>query len=176
MRSSASVASITAIAACVAAAACTIERSDVRTTSGDAPEADTARVRQTVEAVATALERADFASLDTISDDSILVIVGQEGHAATQTHGWQTYRDQLGGRLGRAGDFQVELHDLRVRLAGSGTALVTCRFAIWQAEELSAQGFATSVFRRAGKNWRLEHVQLSSSKVVLILEQRTRNE
>jgi ketosteroid isomerase-like protein len=172
MRGSASFVSISVIAACVAVAACTIERADVRTTSGDAPEADSARVRQTIEAIATALERADLTSLDTILDDSILVIVGEENRGTTRRRGWQAYRGHLSDRLRRLDSYRIELHDLTVRLAGRSTALATCRFAIFQGGESSSHGFATGIFRRAGDNWRLEHVHVSSAKVVLLVGQR----
>ena len=141
------------IAAAVAAAACTIERGDVRTPSGEPPEADTVRVRKAIEAIALAFETGDLASLDTIYHDSVTVF---ESGAIGQ--GWIEYRDgHLAPQMEALRDRRLRFGGIRVHLAGT-TAWATCRYeltGISQGESISAAGVATMVFRKLSGRWRL---------------------
>lgn len=151
-----------AVAAGVAAVACTIERADVRTPSGEPPEADSVRVREAIEAIATGFNRGDIASLDTIYHDSVTVF--EDGSVV---HGWTTYRDtHLVPELEALADRHLEFRDMKVRLAGS-TAWAAGHYtlsAVYQGEEVSVRGVATLVFRRLGGHWRLVHMHTSSAR------------
>ncbi len=146
----------------VGLAGCTIEHADVRTPSGEPPEADSIRVRRTVEAIATALERGDLISLDSIYHDSVLVYEG-----GGVDRGWAAYRDRhLLPELEALTDLQFVFDNITVRLAG-GTAWVTCRYALDATHDgraVSARGVATLIFRELGKRWRLVHIHTSSTK------------
>ena len=106
------------------AAACTVERADVRTLGGESPEADTTRIRQTVEAIAAAFKSGDLAAFDSIYHDNVTIF--EDGVANTD---WASYREEhLIPVLGTLVDPTVEFQDIRVRFSGFGTALVTCRY------------------------------------------------
>lgn len=142
-------------------AACTVEHADVRTPSGESPEADSVRVRRTVEAIATAIEGGDLAALDSIYHDSVLVF-----EAGGVDRGWASYRDvHLAPELEALSDRRFRFDEITVRLAGS-TAWVTCRYrvdAVHDGEPVSARGVATLIFRELGGGWRLVHIHTSSA-------------
>jgi ketosteroid isomerase-like protein len=144
----------------IAAFACTIERGDVRTPGGEAPEADTLRVRKAIETVAVAFESGDLATLDSLVHDSVMVY--ENGRV---DRGWVVYRDQkLLPRLRILNARRLRLTDIRVRLAGS-TAWATCRFdlsANRSGETVSARGVGTMVFQRLSGRWRLVHWHMSA--------------
>ncbi|NIW35228.1 MAG: DUF4440 domain-containing protein [Gemmatimonadetes bacterium] len=143
-------------------AGCTIEHGDVRTPSGEPPEADSVRVRETVEAIAAALEGGDLVALDSIYHDSVLVYEG-----GGVDRGWAVYRDgHLRPELEALTDLRFRFDDIRVRLA-DGTAWVTCRYALdalHDGQAVSARGVATLVFRELGRRWRLVHIHTSSAR------------
>lgn len=152
---------LTAIAvALLAVAACTVERADVRTPSGEPPEADTTRVRMLVDEIARAYETGDLAALDTIYHDSASVYEGGRVDSS-----WPAYRDEhLAAELAEPGDRRLAFDDIRIRLSG-GTALVTCRYrltAARQGEQIAVRGLSTMVFRRFGGRWRLVHAHWST--------------
>ncbi len=142
------------------AGACTIERGDVRTPSGEPPEADTARVRQAVEAIARAFEAGDLAALDTLYHERVTVFEG-----GGVDRGWSEYRDgHLAPEIAALQDRRFTLEEIQVRRAGS-TAWVTFRFtlsAVHDAEPVSARGLGTMVFRKLGGRWRVVHSHTST--------------
>jgi ketosteroid isomerase-like protein len=143
-----------------AAAACTIERGDVRTPSGEPPEADTVRVRKLIEAIAESFGTGDLAALDTIYHDSVTVFEG-----GSVDRGWRAYRDgHLAPELRALSDRRLRFRDVRVHLAGS-MAWATARYDLSATAEggtVSAEGLATFVFRKRGGRWRVVHVHTSS--------------
>lgn len=144
------------------AAACTVERGDVRTPGGEPPEADTVKVRKVMEAVALAFETGDLSSFDTLYDDSVVVF---EGGAANR--GWARYRDDhLVPELEALSDRRLVFEDIRVRRAG-GTAWATFRFtleAVHEGERVSASGIGTMVLQRSAGRWRVIHSHTSTPR------------
>ncbi len=147
-------------AAPLALAACTIERADVRTPSGEPPEADTAQVRKVVDEIARAFERGDLASLDTLYHDSVTVFEG-----ANVDKGWLAYRDgHLAPELEVLVERRMQISDLRARLAGS-SAWVTFSYrlaAVSDGQPVAARGVGTMVLRKLGGRWRVVHSHTSS--------------
>lgn len=145
------------------AAACTVERADVRTLGGESPEADTTRIRQTVEAIAAAFKSGDLAAFDSIYHDSVTIF--EDGVANTD---WASYREEhLIPVLGTLVDPTVEFQDIRVRFSGFGTALVTCRYytaGTYEGEAIELRGVATLIFRRLGSRWWLVHIHTSTPR------------
>jgi ketosteroid isomerase-like protein len=116
---------IAVLAAAAIVAACTIERGDVRTPSGQPPEADTVRVRKAIEAMAVAFEKGDLASLDTIYHDSVTVF-----ESGSIDQGWIEYRDgRLAPQMNALRDRHLRFDQVRVHLAGS-TAWASCQYAL----------------------------------------------
>jgi ketosteroid isomerase-like protein len=135
------------------AAACTIERGDVRTPSGEPPEADTVRVRRAIEAIALAFENGDLSTLDTIYHDSVTVF-----ESGMIDQGWIEYRDgHLAPEMEALRDRRLLFDDIRVHLAGS-TAWATCQYSlsgISDDGQVAVQGVVTMVFRKLAGRWRL---------------------
>ncbi len=148
-------------AVCLVWTACTIERADVRTPSGEPPEADTARVRKVIDELARAFERGDLTSLDTLYHDSVTVFEG-----ANVDRGWMAYRNgHLAPELVALGERRVRLDDVRVRLAGS-TAWATYAYtlsATRDGERLAVRGVGTMVLRKLGGRWRVVHSHTSGA-------------
>ncbi len=151
---------VCAAAASLVATGCTIERADVRTPSGEPPEADTARVGKVVDEIARSFERGDLASLDTLYHDSVTVFEG-----ANVDRGWLAYRDgHLAPELEMLAERRMQVDDLRVRLAGS-TAWATFSYrlaAVADGEPVSARGVGTLVLRRLGGRWLVVHSHTSA--------------
>lgn len=149
-----------ALAALCAAGGCTIERADVRTPSGEPPEADTARVRKAMDAIALAFETGDLASLDTLYHDSVVVYEG-----GNVDRGWTRYRDEhLAPEMDALADRRLQFEDIRVRLAGT-TAWATYRYtldAVREGEPVSARGVGTMIFQKLRGRWRLVHSHTSA--------------
>ena len=144
------------------AAACTIERGDVRTPSGEPPEADTTRVRIVMEAIALAFNDGDLGALDTLYHDSVLVY---EGGAIDR--GWERYRnDHLGPELAMLAERRLVYEDIEVQRVGTA-AWSTFRFtlqAVRDGQPLSISGVGTMVFRRIGGRWLVTHSHTSSRR------------
>jgi ketosteroid isomerase-like protein len=142
--------------------ACTIERGDVRTPGGQPPEADTTRVRLTMEAIAAAFEAGDLASLDTIYHDSVTVF-----EAGRADRGWANYREgHLVPELEALSERRLRIHDVRVRLARN-TAWATYGFrlgAVRDGQEVDARGIGTMVFQSLQGRWRLVHSHTSIAR------------
>ncbi len=148
--------------AAILVAACTVERADVRTPSGEAPEADTTRIRRLVDLIADAYQTGDLTGLDTIYDEGVTVYEG--GRA---DRGWMTYRDgYLAMEIEMLSERRLDFEDVEIRLAGS-TALVTCSYrltALRDGEPIAVQGLGTMVFRRFAGRWRLIHSHTSAGQ------------
>ncbi len=148
----------TAVAAIIAA--CSVERADVRTPSGEAPEADSTRVRKVVEDIADAFRSGDIVALDTVFHDSVTVYEG-----GRVDRGWMQYRNEhLAPEINALSDRSLSFEDIRVRLAGS-TAWVTCRYSIsgsLDGEPVEASGVSTMIFQKLAGRWRLVHWHTSS--------------
>ncbi len=146
----------------IVAAACTIERGDVRTPSGEPPEADTLRVLKVMDAIVVAFETGDVGSLDTIFHDSVTVYEG-----GSVDKGWTKYRDEhLVPEMRALADRRLQFDDVRVRLAGN-TAWTTCSYtlsAVRDGEQLSVSGLSTMVFQKLAGRWRLVHWHTSVSR------------
>lgn len=145
--------------------ACTIERADVRTPSGEAPEADTALVRSLIETMGDALGAGSLSTLDTIFHDSVTVYEGGGVDV-----GWPRYRDgHLVPELQALEDRDFRFRSVQVRLSNN-TAWATARYdlrAIREGEPLAVQGGATLIFRKLSGRWRLVHLHLSSRPIEL---------
>lgn len=147
-------------AAAVLVGGCTIERADVRTPSGEPPEADTARVRKAIDAIAHAFETGDLAPLDTIYHESVTAY--EDGRIV---QGWLQYRDQhLVPEVEALTRRQLRFEDISVRLAGN-TAWATCRYtrqALRDGEPVVARGLSTMIFRKVAGGWRVVHSHTST--------------
>lgn len=141
-------------------ASCTIERADVRTPSGEPPEADTTRVRKTIEALARGWEDGDLEALDSVFHDSLLVF-----DDAGRERGWRAYREgQLARELGSYEGRRFVVSDVRPHLAG-GTAWVTFTFrrsAVRDDEPIEQVGTGTAVLQKLAGRWRVVHLHTSS--------------
>jgi ketosteroid isomerase-like protein len=150
------------VAVILIAAACTVERADVRTLSGEPPEADTTQVRRLLDVIADAFESGDLAALDTIYHEGVTVY---EGGRVDQ--GWIAYRDgHLAPEIEGLSERRLAFEDVEIRLAGS-TALVTCSYTLTaqrDAEGITAHGLRTMVFRRFAGRWRLVHSHTSAGE------------
>ncbi len=140
--------------------ACTIERADVRTPSGESPEADTTRVRQTIEAIGTAFETGRVAELDSIFHDSVLVF-----EFGRVERGWVAYRDgHLLPETRALSDRSLEFRTIDVHIVRS-TAWATVRYTLSGRSEsgrVGVEGLGTLILRRLAGRWQLVHVHLSS--------------
>jgi ketosteroid isomerase-like protein len=147
------------LAASIFVGACTIERGDVRTPGGQPPEADTTRVRLTMEAIAAAFETGDLASLDTICHDSITVF-----EAGRVQRGWADYREHhLLPELEALSQRRLRIYDVRVRLARN-TAWATYGFrlsAVRDGQDVEARGAGTTIMQNLQGSWRLVHSHTS---------------
>lgn len=147
------------LAVSITVVACTIERGDVRTPSGQPPEADTTRVRLTMEAIAVALEAGDLASLDTICHDSITVF-----EYGRLQRGWADYREHyLRPELRALSRLRLRMYDVRVRLARN-TAWATYGFrlsAVRDGQDVEARGAGTMIMQNLQGRWRLVHSHTS---------------
>jgi ketosteroid isomerase-like protein len=150
------------LVAAILVAACTVERADVRTPSGEPPEADTARIRRLVDVIAEAYQTGDLAGLDTIYHDSVSVF-----EAGRMERGWIAYRDgHLAREIEGLSERRLEFEDVEIRLAGS-MALVTCSFRLTarrDGEQVTTSGIQTMVFRRFAGRWRLVHSHTSAGE------------
>jgi ketosteroid isomerase-like protein len=146
----------------ISVVACTIERGDVRTPGGEPPEADTTRVRLTMEAIAAAFESADLASLDTICHDSVTVF--WEGRLE---RGWADYREhQLLPELEALSERRLRIYDVRVRLARN-TAWATYGFrlsAVRNGQDVETRGAGTMILQNLQGRWRLVHFHTSEAR------------
>ena len=143
----------------VLAFACTVERADVRTPSGEPPAADTTRVRATIETLAAAFEAGDMQALDSIIADSSSFF--EDGRVAAS---WPDYRQQmLTPQLNRLTERRLRFDDIDVTLAGR-TAWATAAYALealHDGEPVSRAGVATMIFRKRAGSWWLVHVHSS---------------
>jgi ketosteroid isomerase-like protein len=150
------------VAVILVAAACTVERADVRTPSGEPPEADTTQIRRLLEVIADAYQSGDLAALDTIYHEGVTVYEG-----GRVDRGWIAYRDgHLAREIEGLSERRLSFEDVEIRLAGS-TALVTCSYTLTarrDAEEITAHGLGTMVFRRFAGRWRLVHSHTSAGE------------
>lgn len=148
--------------AAVLSSGCTIERADVRTPSGEPPEADTTQVRKVMEAIARGFESADLLALDSIYHDSVLVF-----EAGIEDRGWLRYRDHhLVPELEALSDRRFVLEGIRVRRAGT-TAWATFRYtfeAVHEDEAVSVRGVGTMIFQKLRGRWRLVHSHTSAPR------------
>lgn len=146
--------------AAIVVAACTVERADVRTPSGEPPEADTTRIRRLVDVIGEAYGSGDLVGLDTIYHESVTVFEG-----GRLERGWTTYRDgHLVPEIESLSERRLQFEDVEIRLAG-GTAVVTCSFSLTarhDGELITTRGLATMVFRRFAGRWRLVHSHTSA--------------
>lgn len=150
------------VAATLIAAACTVERADVRTPSGEPPEADTTRVRRLLDVIADAYRSGDLTALDTIYHEGVTVYEG-----GRVDRGWIDYRDgHLASEIAELSERRLSFEDVEIRLAGS-IALVTCSYTLTaqrDGEEITARGLATMFFRRFAGRWRLVHSHTSAGE------------
>jgi ketosteroid isomerase-like protein len=150
------------VAVILVATACTVERADVRTPSGEPPEADTTQVRRLLDVIADAFDSGDLAALDTIYHEDVTVYEG-----GRVDRGWIAYRDgHLAPEIEGLSERRLSFEDVEIRLAGS-TALVTCSYTLTaqrDAEAITAHGLWTMVFRRFAGRWRLVHSHTSAGE------------
>ena len=144
----------------ILATACTIERADVRTPSGEPPEADTTRIRKAMDAVAEAFETGDLESLDTLYHERVLIY-----EWGSVSEGWQAYRDdRLEPELDEFENRRYLIEDRRIRLAGT-TAWATYRYTVEAGparDRLFASGVGTMVFQKLRGRWLIVHSHTSA--------------
>ncbi len=141
-------------------AACTVERADVRTPSGEPPAADTTRIRAAIDVLARAIETSDLAALDTVVAEGVSVIVDGVVVAAGRED-----RDRMLAHLEALDERRLRFDDIQVSLAGS-TAWVTARYAssaVHAGAPSTRTGVATMVFTRRAGRWWLIHLHASGS-------------
>jgi ketosteroid isomerase-like protein len=150
------------LVAAILIAACTFERADVRTPSGEPPEADTTRIHRLVDLIADAYRTGDLAGLDTVYHEGVTVYEG-----GRVDRGWITYRDgHLALEIEGLSERRLDFEDVEIRLAGS-TALVTCSYtlmALREGEQVTTHGLWTMIFRRFAGRWRLVHSHTSAGE------------
>ena len=149
--------------AAAAAAACTIERGDVRTPSGQPPEADSVAVRLAMEAVAGAYESGDLAAFDSLFHESVTVLDGGRVSLGRADY----LADVLAPQIGSLHDRGCRLDDIRVRLARN-TAWATYRFVLagkQDGERVETHGVGTMVLQKFQGRWQIVHVHTSSVPV-----------
>ncbi len=150
------------LAAILVGAACTVERADVRTPSGEPPEADTTRIHRLIDQIAEAFETGELAGLDTIYHEAVTVF-----EAGRVDRGWVAYRDgHLAPEIEGLSERRLDFEDVEISLAGS-TAVVTCSFTLTarrDGEQVRADGLMTMVFRRFAGRWRLMHSHTSTGE------------
>jgi ketosteroid isomerase-like protein len=138
--------------------ACTIERGDVRTPSGRAPEADSTSVRLVAEAVARAFESGDIATVDSLFGDSLTVF-----HWDQVTTGRASYVDYLESQVGALDDRRVRLQDITVKLARNSawaTYGFTCE-GTRNGEPIEVRGVGTMILQRSQSRWQIVHIHTS---------------
>ena len=153
-------AAVLATLAAAAAAACTIERGDVRTPSGQPPEADSTAVRFAVEAVAVAYESGDLSAFDTLYHESVTVIEGAQVSSGRASY----FADYLAPQIRSLDDRQCRFHDISVRLARN-TAWATYRFVLAGTRNgvrVEARGVGTMILQDFQGRWQIVHVHTST--------------
>jgi len=139
--------------------ACTIERGDVRTPSGRAPEADSTNVRLVMEAAARAYESGDIAALDSLFSDSLTVFDDIRVSSGRVAY----IDDYLAPQIDTLGDRQLRLQDIVVKLARSA-AWATFRFVrsgTRDGEEIETRGVGTMILQRSQNRWQIVHIHTS---------------
>lgn len=146
--------------AAAAAAACTIERGDVRTPSGQPPEADSVAVRLVLEAVALAYESSDLSAFDTLFHESVVAFEGDQASSGRASY----IADHLAPQIRSLDERHCRLHEISVRLARN-VAWATYRFAqvgTRNGERIEARGVGTMVFQKFQGRWQIVHVHTST--------------
>jgi ketosteroid isomerase-like protein len=142
------------------AAACTIERGDVRTPSGQPPEADSVAVRLAMEAVALAYESGDMSAFDTLYHESLTVVEGEQVISGRASY----VADDLAPQIRSLDDRDCRLYDVRVRLARN-TAWATYRFDLAgtrDGERVDTRGVGTMILQKFQGRWQIVHVHTSA--------------
>ncbi len=151
---------VLATLAAAAAAACTIERGDVRTPSGQPPEVDSTSVRLVMEAVASAYESGDLAALDTLYHDDVTAVEGTRLSSGRAGY----VADHLAPQIGSLDDRNFQLHDISVRLARN-VAWSTYRFNLAgtrSGERVETRGVGTMILQKSQGRWQIVHVHTST--------------
>lgn len=141
-------------------AACTIERGDVRTPSGQPPEADTTAVRLAMEAVALAYEAGDLAAFDTLYHDGVTVLDGNQVSSGRTAY----IADYLAPQIRSLDDRRCRLHGIGVRLARN-IAWATYHFTqagTRDGERIEARGVGTMILQKSQGRWQIVHVHASA--------------
>ena len=150
---------VLAMLAAAAAAACTIERGDVRTPSGQPPATDSTAVRLAIETVALAYESGDLSALDTLYHEDVTVLEGTQ-----ESSGRASYiADYLTPHIRSLDDRSCRLHEIVVRLARN-TAWATYRFVLSgtrNGDRVEARGTGTMIFLKSQGRWQVVHVHTS---------------
>lgn len=123
--------------------------------------ADQLAVAQTIRALFAAVERKDFAGLDTLyAGDSLTIVEG-----AGINRGWADYRDtHLGPELRELQNLRYRPFELQVRASGD-LAWATFRYAIAAQlgeRTLDQVGRGTAILERRGTRWLIRHTHTSS--------------
>ncbi len=149
------------LALLAAAAACTIERGDVRTPGGQPPEADSVAVRLAIEAVARAYQSGDLAAFDTLYHESLTVLEGVRLSSGRDDY----LAEYVEPRIRSLDDRYCRFDDIQVRLARN-TAWATYRFALAgnrDGESVETRGVGTMILQKIQGSWRVVHVHSSST-------------
>lgn len=143
-----------------AAAACTIERGDVRTPSGEPPEADSIAVRLAMEDIARAYESGNLTLLDSLYHESVTIL--EEGRVRSGRSDYLA--DVVMPRISSLDERNCRLDEIRVRLAGS-TAWATYRFVLGgrrDGEWIESRRLGTMILRKFQGRWLVVHMHTSS--------------
>lgn len=141
-------------------AACTVERADVRTPSGEPPEADTTQVAKVIDAVAEAFGNGDLSTLDTLFHPQVLVY-----EWGSVVEGWEEYRtNYLEPELSEFDDRLYTIEDRTIRIA-DGTAWSSYRYTVEAGpadDRLYASGVGTMILQKLRGRWVIVHSHTSA--------------
>jgi ketosteroid isomerase-like protein len=126
-----------------------------------AQAADTAQVRETIEALFAAAERGDMAALDTIYAGDRLTVI--EGAGIDRT--WAQFRDHhLGPELREFRNFRYRPSQIEPHVTGD-LAWAIYRYSLradYRDRELDQVGRGTAILERRGDRWVVRHTQTTS--------------
>lgn len=140
-------------------AGCTIERGDVRTPSGQPPEADSTTIRLALERLVDSYAASDAEGLRRlVTGDITFVIDGVRGRGASAFVGHLLAPEPIG-----TGDLGLRIAALDIELVDGELAWVTSRFPSGDvpAGQATVETAATLIFERIDSDWKLVHAHFT---------------
>lgn len=140
-------------------AACTIERGDVRTPSGQPPEADSTTIRLALERLVDSYAASDAEGLrGLVTEDVTFVMDGARGRGASAFVGHLLAPQPVG-----MSDLDLRVAALDIDLVDGELAWVTSRFPPGDVPvgTVTVGTAATLIFERIDGEWKLVHAHFS---------------